>query len=137
MERKTIQFFRQQTTSVSKALWPARAQRCVATSRTARRRRKLLLHGCLHLPLPWRADTPSVIHVRPLWPDANRPPRLRSHHLALALFVGMMVPLLCSLCPWSLLPVLGTLSMTLTLVVTHLFSTNRTASTAPAPTPTA
>jgi hypothetical protein len=127
MERKTIQFFKQQTTSVSKALWPARAQRCVATSRTAQRRRKATMQGITlrWLWKPLSAQRPRVLYLRALWPDPSAPVQLRAQHLLLALVVGGSIPLLCSLYSWSVLPVLGILSALLTLVVTQQIIANR------------
>ncbi len=121
MERETIQFSKQQTTSASKALWPVVAQKCAVTSRTTQHRRKIMIWKVwLHwLSTLLHRQRPMVIQVRTLWPDVPQAARLQLRHIALALTVGCAIPLLCSLYSWIVLPMLGVFAAALTLVICY------------------
>ena len=120
IEQKTIQFLKQYTGSVSKAVWPSSIRRCAARGKSQRRiiilKRFLLLH---------RLRTPNFLHT------FNKIPVFCKHlmatgsctiHIITVVVVGDIIEIVCMLDNWPILHFLAIICTTTTLIVIHLAS---------------
>jgi len=122
IEQKTIQFLKQYTGGVSKAVWPSSIRRCVATGKGRRRimilKRFLLLH---------RLRTPYFLHT------FNKMQVFSKHllatcsctiHIIIVVVAGDIIEMLCMFYNWPIQQLLAIICTTTTLIVVHLASSN-------------
>jgi hypothetical protein len=120
IEQKTIQFLKQYTGSVSKAVWPSSIRRCVARGKS--RRRIMILKRFL---LPHRLRTPNFLHT------FNKMQVFCKHlivtgsctiHIIIVVIVGDIIEIMCMLDNWPILHFLTIICTTTTLIVIYLAS---------------
>jgi len=122
IEQKTIQFLKQYTGSVSKAVWPSNIRRCVAIGKGRRRmmilKRFLLIH---RLRTPYFLHTFDKIQVfcKRLLTTCSC-----TIHVIIVVVAGDIVQMLCMLYHWPILLVLTVICTTTTLIVIHLAASN-------------
>jgi hypothetical protein len=113
---RRIQLYRAHTFNVSRALWPARVRRCIATTRAAQRRRMIIMRGM------W-------------WSQASYAPLLYILFGAIgsALLIGSVVVAALLLHYWGILLIFGTLWLAMIVVTSRLLSYEMSHSAAPVP----
>jgi hypothetical protein len=120
IEQKTIQFLKQYTGSVSKAVWPSSIRRCVARGKSRRRimilKRFLLLH---------RWQIPNFLHTfHKVLVFCKHPMTTGSCtiHIIIIVVVGDIIEMVCMLDNWPILHFLAIICTTTTLIVIYLTS---------------
>jgi hypothetical protein len=113
---RRIQLYRAHTYNVSRALWPARMRRCIATTRAAQRRRMIIMKGM------W-------------WLRAAHAPLLYMLFgaLASALLIGSVIMAALLMHYWAMLLIFGVLWLAMIVVTARLLSYEMSHSTAPVP----
>ncbi len=120
IEQKTIQFLKQSTGSVSKAVWPSSVRRYVATGKGRRRMITLQHFLLLHrLPIPYLLSLFKNICIfrKPLQPIHSG-----INCVIITVIAGNIAQILCMLYDWPILFVLTVICTTTTLVGIYLVS---------------
>lgn len=122
IEERTIQFLKQHTGGVSKAVWPSSVRRYVATGKGRRRfmilKRFLLFHRLRTLDFLHTFDKVRVFSKRLLATYSC------TIHVMIIVVASDIIQMLCMLYNWLVLFVLTVICTTTSLMVIHLASDN-------------
>jgi len=122
IEERTIQFLKEHTGGVSKAVWPSSVRRSVATGKG--RRRFIILKRFLSLH---RLRTPDFLHIFDKGLVFSKRLLARCSctiHVIIIVVASDIIQMLCMLYNWPVLFVLTVICTTTSLMVIHLASDN-------------